>query len=220
MKLCLVEIFLTFVTRELSLVPMSDCAATHSGHKVRSIMLPVEIQISLFFRNVSNPDSTWKETNPLHAWNGMSLDREDGSFHELNANYRRLRGTLSWENLPREIKQIQLQGNHFEGHVDCSYLPLNSSLIYLNHNHFTGSIDLTSLPALLVYFCLNSNYFSGELNFNHLPLGLQWLWLHRNQFTGIVQLDNIPKTMTEILLKENKFIGVLDLRVLPNCLTF
>mmetsp|Transcript_2631 Transcript_2631/g.3513 ORF Transcript_2631/g.3513 Transcript_2631/m.3513 type:complete len:251 (+) Transcript_2631:43-795(+) len=196
--------------------------------KVSSYLLPQEDMMERFVSPILEKPKSWKTSKKgwfgkvkkvsVCTWLGVVCDSTQtiigiSWYHSFRT--LRLRGHLSWDNLPKTLLHIAVVGHpRLEGAVTEIQYPEQLDYFIAETNVLSGALDLTNLPRTLTEMMVQSNRFSGEINLTALPPMLLQLFLDRNLFTGTIKLDKLPETIQYLGLHRNRLEGVVDLKTL------
>ena len=176
--------------------------------------LPEQSLIELLFAGVE-PDCDLFDANgqfkDIERVGGLTFSK--GHIQFIAFPYRRLRGSIETQWVPRKLRGLNIACNFLTGSVLLEGLPESVEYLAFQGNEFTGSLNLTNLPPTLIELHLHQNKFSGSVKLDALPDKLKRLNISLNALSGSLCLSNVPGSLQELNLSRNKFSG--DLLVIP-----
>ena len=123
--------------------------------------------------------------------------------------YRRLRGSIDTQWMPRKLRGFNIANNFLTGSVLLEGLPETVEYLSFQGNEFTGSLNLTNLPPILIELRVHQNKFSGSVKLDALPETLKTLNISNNALLGSLCLSKFSGSLHELNLSRNKFSGDL-----------
>ena len=188
------------------------------GKKVSGLVLPPLFLLQKLLSNVTGKPPEWDLEEEVCEWGGLTCD-EEKQVIRISWEGMKLKGTLSWKNLPPTLTVLQLGiynfGNELTGSVETSLLPVDLQMLRIDSNLFFGHLSLAELPPALLHLSVSFNQFSHNLDTSRLPLSLRRLRLSHNAFHGPLCLSSLPPGLKLLQATNNHFAGELMLGSLP-----
>ena len=153
----------------------------------------------------------------IEAWHVLKFN-SDGKVESISMGWAVL-GSLSFEFIPKSVKNINFFDCLLTGSIETSLLPygLEEFQVAATEN-LSGTFDFAKLPSPLVACKIPENQFFGSADLTKLPKGLRTLEINHNRFTGTVSLRMLPRELKNFAMDSNQFHGSLDFSALPTSL--
>ena len=146
---------------------------------------------------------------------GLNLDFVPSTVWRLVLTNANLGGTVPWEGLPKELKNINLSCNALEGSARLDLLPDIMQKVKLHHNMLSGSLLLEKLPQSIISLAVYRNAFTGSVNLTQIPPKCRIIDATGNMLTGGVDIRVLPASMEYLSLGYNPLSGDLHLETIP-----
>ena len=191
--------------------------------RIRTITLPLEVQLYRVVQGIKNPHSSWNTTVPGCEWGGVYCDKS-GILNEINWSCGKFLGHIQLQFIPETLIRFELGGNfgyrwglcnNLTGVVPFDSLPASLIFLDVSENNFQGGVDLTSLPMQFEHLNGRENKFRGTLDLTLLPASMVHLELAMNNLHGTLNFTNLPRSLNWLTLNDNNFSGTIDFRYLP-----
>lgn len=202
-----------------------------------------QIAVRELFECVAFKPPSWRFTNPLSKWRGITLSsrrKKGGNVIKIEARIPETgpepEGPLDDNTMGRlgellpHLQVLDLRGHMLHGHCNLHNLPPQLEVLDLSRastagrSRLTGTLNVRTLPTTLRVLSLWGNSFTTPSPvFDWAQLAarckhLEKLWLGQNSFTGPIfkkSAEDLPPLLRELSIEDNRFSGTLDRRNMP-----
>ena len=161
------------------------------------------------------PETVWKVTLVRHL---LKRTVETADLPRGLTYLNEFSGSFDFENLPANIKKLDITKNEMTGSIDTSKLPRSLKEVIVTECDFEGSFDFAQLPPIMDALGLTCNRFHGTVRTADLPRNMTYFGIEYNLFSGEFDFHGLPRTLTYLYIDENNFHGSLTVAHLPDSL--
>ena len=192
------------------------------------------------YRNIRNANA---EFSDIQRWGGVTcdesgnvtdiwLDAISGSLDfqwvpETVVNFvvstidnEPLEGSVSFTNLPRNLKNFQVTETTVSGALEWQFMPPSLSTLDIRKSSFTGDVEMHRMPRGLQHVNVSINHLNGSLAMQNPPPDLEYFNASQCNLTGEVRIADFPRRLRTFDVFGNRLTGTIDCAKMPERLRY